>query len=76
MTTPDTIPQVRWLVTEAALYKPGAAAAGAGGSVAAGGVLTGTERLLYAPEDLGTRLKVWWGKDQVFYAGTVTSWDG
>lgn len=77
---PPPPPQVRWLVTEADLYKPGAASAGlpaaAGDGSGGGGGLTGTERLLYAPEDVGTRLKVWWGKDRVFYSGTVTAWDG
>ncbi len=68
--------EVRWLVTEAALYKPGGTGDGTGGGgAAAGGVVTGTERLLYAPEDVGTRLKVWWAKDKVFYSGTVTDWN-
>jgi hypothetical protein len=68
--------QVRWLVIEAALYKPGAHGdvGGSNGGGMAGGVLAGTERLLFAPEDLGTRLKVWWAKDKVFYSGTVTDW--
>lgn len=60
-------------MTEAALYKPGS---GAGGGGAAAGIPTGSGsgRLLFGPEDVGTRLKVWWGKDKVFYSGTVTEW--
>ena len=34
------------------------------------------EKLLWnTAEDVGTRLKVWWGKDQVYYAGTITGFD-
>lgn len=63
--------QVRWLVTEAALYKPGGEAGGGAGGVP----MAGPDRLLYGPEDVGTRLKVWWGKDKVFYSGTITEWN-
>lgn len=60
-------------MTEAALYKLGS---GTGGVGAASGLPTGSSgRLLFGPEDVGTRLKVWWGKDKVFYSGTVTEWN-
>jgi len=31
--------------------------------------------LLNSAEDIGTRLKVWWGKDKMYYIGTVTGFD-
>jgi len=34
-----------------------------------------TTLLWHTAEDIGTRLKVWWGKDQVYYSGTVTGFD-